>query len=927
MITTRFRMLSYSLALLLAFMSLLALVGPPAKKASAAVSGFVTRSGSQLMLNGQPFRYSGPNIYWLALDENPVEYPTEFRVNNALQTAKEMGATVVRSHAAISFGCPKCIMPSLGTYNETAFQKLDYAIKAAGDAGLRLVLPLIDQYDYYHGGKKSWTRWFGYPDDGISYTGYEFYNKPEIISAFKQHLSVLLNRTNTYTGVKYKDDPTIMAWETGNELGWYDNPTAMKNWTQSIADYLKSIDGNHLVMDGTYGVKDAHLSISSVDIYSDHFYQWPAVGACCKGLSVTDLNTQANKVQTAGKAMVVGEFAWNLETYGTLANFLSAIEAQPAIAGSNYWALFGQNDDYGYKVHNDGFTIYYPGTTTDMRTKAQQLRNHAYAMRGITVPAAGVPDAPLITGHQASGGKVQLKWRGAAAADKYTVERATAGASGPWTVICNQCATDNDTPWTDSTSVSGTAYWYRVKAHNLSGVAGSYSPVYATGGTALPAPGAFTLSSPASGATGQSVLPAFGWNASSNAASYTLVVADNSSYTSPVINASGLTSTSYTPGSALAYNKTYYWKVTAVNGTGSTVASNAGLTFTTAAQSTSVAIDAFDSYSSDSALQSAYVRNTDGGALTVTRDTANKNDGTYGMKFAYTIAASPANFAGATKQLGTADWSGATGLSLWLKPDGSNRTLTIQFKETSGELWETYYTLSGTTAGIVNLPFSSFNHPGWYSGGNGVKDLNTIKEYSIYVNQGSGSTGSSSIYIDSVTAGQVGGGTQPPSDAIDSFDSYASNSALQAVYTMNSSGSAITPTLDTSVKSDGTNSMKLSYNITTAANYSGVIHPISASWTGKTGIALWVKPDGSNRTLTVQFKEASGEPWETTYVLSGTTAATIQVPFSSFARPSWYSGGNSTRDLGSIAEINFYINQGSGSTGSSTINIDAVKTY
>ena len=89
MITARFRKLSCALALLLAFMSLLAVAGPPANKASAAVSGFVTRSGSQLMLNGQPFRYGGPNIYWLALDENPVEYPTEFRVNNALQTAKK----------------------------------------------------------------------------------------------------------------------------------------------------------------------------------------------------------------------------------------------------------------------------------------------------------------------------------------------------------------------------------------------------------------------------------------------------------------------------------------------------------------------------------------------------------------------------------------------------------------------------------------------------------------------------------------------------------------------------------------------------------------------------------------------------------------------------------------------------------------------
>lgn len=33
-------------------------------------TAFVTRSGSQLLLHGQPFRFSGPNIYWLGLDGN-----------------------------------------------------------------------------------------------------------------------------------------------------------------------------------------------------------------------------------------------------------------------------------------------------------------------------------------------------------------------------------------------------------------------------------------------------------------------------------------------------------------------------------------------------------------------------------------------------------------------------------------------------------------------------------------------------------------------------------------------------------------------------------------------------------------------------------------------------------------------------------------
>jgi len=39
----------------------------------------------------------------------------------------------------------------------------------------------------------------------------------------------LLNHVNTYTCLAYKNDPTIMAWETGNEL---DPPTS---WTQTIS--------------------------------------------------------------------------------------------------------------------------------------------------------------------------------------------------------------------------------------------------------------------------------------------------------------------------------------------------------------------------------------------------------------------------------------------------------------------------------------------------------------------------------------------------------------------------------------------------------------------------------------------------------------------------------------------------------------------
>jgi mannan endo-1,4-beta-mannosidase len=65
----------------------------------------VTRNGSQLLLNGNPFRFSGgswtindlisqlgANIYWLGLDENVngIHYPSHFRILDALETAQGM---------------------------------------------------------------------------------------------------------------------------------------------------------------------------------------------------------------------------------------------------------------------------------------------------------------------------------------------------------------------------------------------------------------------------------------------------------------------------------------------------------------------------------------------------------------------------------------------------------------------------------------------------------------------------------------------------------------------------------------------------------------------------------------------------------------------------------------------------------------------
>ncbi len=445
-------------ALLLTIISIsllgLALVAP-LEEAEAANSGFVKRAGNQLTLNGQPFRFAGVNIHWLGLDENidGIDYPSNFRVNDAMLTAKEMGVTVIRSHTlAASTGCSKCIMPTLGVYNETALSKVDYAIKRAGELGLRLVLPLTDNYYYYHGGKHNFTDWRGRGEEA-------FYTDPIVIADFKAYINHMLNRVNTLTGLAYKDDSTIMAWETGNEL------ISPEGWTQTIADYIKSLDSQHLVIDGKYWLNRGTLGMNSVDIHSDHLYP----------MDVNRLVNDATDTRNANKVFIVGEYDWlNQKGGASLNEFLSNVENN-AVAGAFFWFLLSHRDTSGFVPQTDGFGLQYPGQNSDLRYRAQVLRTHAFKMRNKAVPTHDTPPAPVIL--KAEAGNI-INWRGSAGAEKYSIERSIAGANGPWTIICDRCTDDFNGFWADNGRPGGNL-WYRMRAYNLDSVAGAYSSVYA----------------------------------------------------------------------------------------------------------------------------------------------------------------------------------------------------------------------------------------------------------------------------------------------------------------------------------------------------------------------------------------------------------------------------------------------------------------
>ena len=188
--------------------------------------------------------------------------------------------------------------------------------------------------------------------------------------------------------------------------------------------------------------------------------------------------TDATNVTTGGKVFVVGEYDWTGQFGGdTLANFITAVQGNNLIAGDLFWGLYGHSDagTGGFNEYGHGYTLYYPGENPARAAIVQQLRNHAYAMSGVSVPAEVTPAAPILLAVNKFGPYAQPVWKGVALAATYNVERSTTGPSGTFNTVASG-VTDWNLPLLIAGTPGGTSWW-RVKAANNAGTFGAYSNV------------------------------------------------------------------------------------------------------------------------------------------------------------------------------------------------------------------------------------------------------------------------------------------------------------------------------------------------------------------------------------------------------------------------------------------------------------------
>ncbi len=291
------------------------------QEAKAAPAGFVHTNGTQFVLDGKPFYFQGTNIYYAGLiDYVGNDWLTEADVDELMRECASKGIKVIRMWAFANgdWYDIQTIQPSLGQYNETALRRLDYAVKKAKDNGIRVILPFVNYWDEYNG-----MQWYVNEALGVGKSKYLFYTDATVKQHYKNYVNMLINRTNHHTGVKYKDEPAIFAWELANEPGGNDNRgDNVYNWISEMAKYVKQLDPHHMVATGEEGFKtggsgwtedgskgvdfERNVKIPEIDFATIHCYPdwWH------KDLNWVDwfIEDRAKTAHSANKPIVLEEY-------------------------------------------------------------------------------------------------------------------------------------------------------------------------------------------------------------------------------------------------------------------------------------------------------------------------------------------------------------------------------------------------------------------------------------------------------------------------------------------------------------------------------------------------------------------------------------------------------------------------------------------
>ena len=233
-------------------------------------SPFVQRQGTAFVVDGHDYRFVGTNFWYGAILGSEGQGGDRERLCRELDKLHELGLDNLRilvgsdGERGVTTKVEPTLQEKPGVYNDTILAGLDFLLKEMNARKMKAVLYLNNAWEW-SGGYGFYLEQAGEgPTPRPNEAGYHAYmthvarfaQNKKAQQLFMQYVRDIVGRTNRYTNVAYTDDPTIMAWQIGNEPRAFSNESkeGFVQWLSEASALIRSLDGNHLISIGSEGI-------------------------------------------------------------------------------------------------------------------------------------------------------------------------------------------------------------------------------------------------------------------------------------------------------------------------------------------------------------------------------------------------------------------------------------------------------------------------------------------------------------------------------------------------------------------------------------------------------------------------------------------------------------------------------------------------
>lgn len=353
---------------------------------------FVSVQNGHFRLKGKPYYYIGANYWYGGLVPNDTK--GKERIRKELNFLNANGVKNLRVMAGAEgegqINGVSRVEPALqtkpGIFRKELLTGLDFLLAEMGTREMKAVIFLSNNWEW-SGGFLQYLNWNGLIADSVlrrklswdemrDYVK-NFYSCQSCINQYNNQVKLIINRVNSITKKKYKEDPVIMSWEIANEPRPM-RPSAIEDYKKFIsgtAFFIRSFDKQHLVTIGCEGEMgsenmdvfksihaDRNIDYATIHIWPKN-WSWFRDTAIAKSFDTVVnktgeyINKHAEVSRLLGKPLVIEEFGLPRDSHSfslssstsyrdkyfvfIFTALLTHAEKNGVIAGVNFWTFSG----------------------------------------------------------------------------------------------------------------------------------------------------------------------------------------------------------------------------------------------------------------------------------------------------------------------------------------------------------------------------------------------------------------------------------------------------------------------------------------------------------------------------------------------------------------------------------------------------------